>query len=138
MRCVLDTNVFVSALLLSDSKPRQSLDVALRKGRLLLSFATLGEIYEVLSRKQFRRYISEEDIRIFIAALTREAEWIDVTTQINACRDPRDDMFLEVAVNGRADCIVTGDKDLLVLDPFETIRILSPQAFLELAHSEFH
>jgi putative PIN family toxin of toxin-antitoxin system len=91
LRCVFDTNVLVSALLLPDSKPRQSLDLALHKGKVLISFATLAELREVLSRKQFRRYFDEEDIRIFIAALTREAQWVDVTVTINACRDPRDD-----------------------------------------------
>jgi predicted nucleic acid-binding protein len=51
---------------------------------------------------------------------------------IRACRDPRDDKFLEVAVNGRADAIVTGDQDLLVLNPFQGIPILSPAGYLEL------
>jgi putative PIN family toxin of toxin-antitoxin system len=74
LRCVFDTNVFVSALLLPDSKPRHALDIALRKGRVLISFATLAELHEVLSRKRFRRYVDEEDIRSFLAALTREAE----------------------------------------------------------------
>jgi len=73
LRCVLDTNVLVSALLLPDSKPRHALDIAVREGKILLSFAVLAELYEVLSRKRFRRYVDEEDIRSFLAALTREA-----------------------------------------------------------------
>ena len=70
MRCVFDTNVFVSALLLPDSKPRKALDLALERGKVLLSLAALAELYEVLNRKQFRRYIDEEDVRIFVAALS--------------------------------------------------------------------
>lgn len=70
MRFVFDTNVLVSALLLPDSKPRKALDMALRKGKVLLSYAALAELYEVLSRKQFRRYVDEEDVRLFVAALT--------------------------------------------------------------------
>ncbi len=93
----------VSALLLPDSKPRQALDLALRKGKVLLSFAALAELYEVLSRKQFRRYVDEENIRSFLAALTREAQWIDVDVRITACRDSKDDKFLELAVSGRAE-----------------------------------
>ncbi|MGC2743606.1 MAG: putative toxin-antitoxin system toxin component, PIN family [Candidatus Angelobacter sp.] len=73
MRCVLDTNVFISALLVQDSKPRQVLDRAFREGKVLLSFATLAELYDVLHRKQFRRYIDEEDARSFVAALARES-----------------------------------------------------------------
>ncbi len=91
MRCVFDTNVFVSALLLPDSKPRQALDLALRKGKVLLSFAALAELYEVLSRKRFRRYVDEENIRTFLAALPREAQWVDVDVRITACRDFKDD-----------------------------------------------
>lgn len=133
MRCVFDTNVLVSALLLPDSKPRQALDLVLRKGKVLLSFAALAELYEVLSRKQFRRYVDEEDIRSFMAALTREAPWVDVDVQIIACRDPKDDKFLELAVSGHATHIVTGDSDLLALHPFQGIQILPPQSFLELS-----
>ena len=77
MRFVSDTNVLVSALLLPNSKPRQALELALQNGKVLLSFAVLAELHEVLSRKQFRRYFDEEDIRIFVAALTREAEWVE-------------------------------------------------------------
>ena len=51
---------------------------------------------------------------------------------VHACRDPRDDKFLEVAVNGMADLIVTGDDDLLVLDRFRPTRILTPKQFLEM------
>lgn len=133
MRCVLDTNVLISALLVPGSKPRQALDRAFREGKVLLSFATLAELYDVLHRKQFRRYIDEEDARSFVAALARESEWIDVNVQIQACRDPKDNKFLEVAVSGKATHVVTGDADLLVLNPFQGIWILSPQEFLDLA-----
>jgi predicted nucleic acid-binding protein len=56
-----------------------------------------------------------------------------VNVQINSCRDPKDNKFLEVAVSGQATQLITGDADLLVLDPFQGIRILSPQEFLDLA-----
>jgi uncharacterized protein len=132
LRCVFDTNVLVSALLLPGSKPRQALDTALQNGRILISFATLAELYEVLGRKRFRRYVDEEDIRSFLAALTREAEWVDVEVGVQACRDPKDDKFLELAVNGRGTHIVTDDSDLIALNPFRGIEILPPHRFLEL------
>lgn len=132
MRCVFDTNVLVSALLLPESKPRQALGLALRKGKVLLSFAALAELYEVLTRKRFRKYVDEEDIRSFLAALTREAQWVEVNVQINACRDPKDNKFLELAVSGNGTHIVTGDADLLALNPFRGIEILPPHRFLEI------
>jgi putative PIN family toxin of toxin-antitoxin system len=128
---VFDTNVLVSASLLPNSKPRKALDLALSQGKLLLSLPALAELCEVLSRKRFRRYINEEDIRIFIAVLTREAEWVEVDVRIAACRDPKDDKFLELAVSGRATCIVSGDFDLLTLTPFQGIPIMTAQALLE-------
>jgi uncharacterized protein len=131
LRFVFDTNVLVSALLLPDSKPRHALALALREGKLLLSFAVLAELYEVLSRKQFRRYVDEEDIRTFVAALTREAQWVNVDVRITACRDSKDDKFLELAVSGHATHIVTGDSDLLALNPFQGVQIVPPQAFLK-------
>ena len=105
----------------------------LRKGKVLLSFAALAELYEVLSRKQFRRYIDEQDIRSYLAALTREAQWVEVDVRITSCRDSKDGKFLELAVSGHATHIVTGDSDLLALSPFQDIPILLPLSFLELS-----
>jgi uncharacterized protein len=132
LRFVFDTNVLVSASLLPDSNPRRALDSALQKGTLLISFPVLAELYEVLSRKKFRRYVDEEDVRIFVSALTREAEWVDVNVRITACRDSSDNKFLELAVAGNATHIVTGDSDLLALDPFQGVRIISPEKALRL------
>lgn len=97
----------------------------------MISFATLAELSEVLSRSKFRRYIDEEDIRRFLAALARESQWIDAGVQITACRDPKDDKFLSLAVSGHATHIITGDSDLLALHPFQGIQILQPQVFLD-------
>lgn len=130
MRCVLDTNILVSALLLPDSIPRQALDSALRNGVILLSAATLAELYEVLSRKQFRKYVDDDDVRTFLGALARESHWVETSIRIKACRDPKDDKFLELATAGSATHIVTGDRDLLELHPFQGIPIITPKAFL--------
>ena len=96
-----------------------------------MSFPILAEIHEVLSRKDFSRYIDEKSIRDFVTALTRESEWVNVTGPITACRDPKDNKFLELAVSGNATHIVTGDADLLTLNPFKEIQIISPAAFLD-------
>ena len=131
MLCVFDTNVLVSALLLPDSKPQRALALAMRKGTLLLSFPVVAELYEVLNRQRFRRYLEEDDIQRFLTALTGVAKWVDVDTHIAASRNPKDDKFLELAVSGHADYIITGDDDLAVLHPFRGIQILSPHSFLE-------
>jgi uncharacterized protein len=131
LRCVFDTNVLVSALLKPESKPRQALELAVHGGKVLLSFATLAELNEVLSRQWLRQFVPEEIVRSFLAGLTLDAELVDVDTRIVACRDPKDDKFLELAVSGGATHIVSGDADLLTLNPFCGIRIISPNKFLE-------
>lgn len=131
MRFVFDTNVLISALLLPRSKPRRALDFALENGKLLLSYAVLAELCEVLARDRFRKYIDEEDIRIFVAALVQSAEWVDIATRVTTCRDPKDDKFLELAVSGRANFIVSGDDDLLAMGAFQGISVVSPASLLD-------
>lgn len=132
LRVVLDTNVIVSGLLLPGSKPRRAFDRTLTQGRILLSDDTMTELYQVLNRKRLRQYIDDRDIRSFLIALTREGEWVDVNVHLTACRDPKDNKFLELAISGRATHLVTGDSDLLVLNPFQGVTILSPVSFVEL------
>ncbi len=130
MRFVFDTNVIVSALLFKDSLPRQAIDAALARGMILISTDVLTELDEVLSRERFNKYLEPEDRKRFLAALIREAEWIAVTTTVNVCRDPKDNKFLELALSGGANVLVSGDADLLSLETFRGIEVLSPESFL--------
>ena len=132
MRFVLDSNVLISSLLVPAGKSRQALDHARAKGHILVSLSLLVEISNVLTRPKFRSYIDESDAQDFVAALAREAEWIEANTIVTACRDPKDNMILELAVSGNATHIVSGDNDLLVLSPFQGIPIMSPKDFLKL------
>jgi len=90
----------------------------------------MEELATVLGRPKFDPYLSITDRQEFIRLFGRIAEMISIVRVVRACRDPRDDKFLEVAVNGRAGLIITGDRDLLELDPFMGIAILSPAAYL--------
>jgi len=131
-RFVFDTNVLVSALLLSDSVPGQALAGALDSGTLLISSDCVRELANVLGRDKFDRYIDRDERGRFLEALVRESELVDATERVHVCRDPEDNRILELAVNGDAGVIVTGDKDLLVLDPFRGVRIVTPAEFLKL------
>jgi uncharacterized protein len=129
-RIVVDTNVLISRLLLPASVSGRALRRAVATGQLVVSEATMEELTTVLGRPKFDPYLSIADRQEFIRLLGHIAEMIPVVRVVRACRDPRDDKFLEVAVNGRADLIVTGDRDLLELDPFMGIGILTPAAYL--------
>lgn len=130
-RVVVDTNVLISSLLLPDTASCKAVEKAIREGALLVSDATLEELGDVLSRKKFDPYVSLNDRKKFIRLLGRISEWVASGRRIRACRDPRDDKFLEVAVNGDANLIISGDKDLLVLNPFMGIPIASPSEYLK-------
>ena len=129
-RIVADTNVIVSRLLLPGSVAGRAVCRALERGVILLSEETLNELAEVLGRPKFDRYVTVSDRQQFLRLLGRVAEFAIVTSKLGACRDPKDDKFLELAIDGRADLILTGDRDLLALHPFEKIAILSPADYL--------
>ncbi len=131
-RFVLDANVIISALLFKNSEPRRAFDKALDNGDILLSVPVLLELNEVLTRKKFRKYLLENERKDFLASLAREAELKEIEEKIRVCRDPKDDKYLELAVNGKAEFIITGDNDLLVLNPFRSIKIITPVQFLAL------
>ncbi len=130
-RFIFDTNVIVSALLLKQSMARQAFDKARSTGDILLSVSTLEELSSVLQREKFNKYLSEEERLLFLTALVHEAELVEITETIGDCRDPKDNKFLEQAVSGQADCIVSGDEDLTSLHPFRHIPVLSPREFLD-------
>lgn len=129
-RVVFDTNVIVSALLLPASVPRRSFDKALDQGTILLSLPVFYELHAVLSRRRFDKYLLREERVQFLAALVKAAEIINITETISDCRDPKDNKFLELAVCGGASCVVSGDEDLLALNPFRGIAVVSPRTFL--------
>ena len=128
---IVDTNVIVSALLIKKSISRQALDKAFRQGKLLISTATLEELNAVLKRKKFNKYLSETKRIQFLTSFVEKTTMVTSTKQVLECRDPKDNKFLELALTGNATCIITGDKDLLILHPFQNIDILTPSSFLE-------
>jgi putative PIN family toxin of toxin-antitoxin system len=129
-RFVVDTNLFVSAIVLPLSVPRKAVDKALDQGVLLFSEATMAELAEVLSRSKFDPYCGIEDRMLFLGQLHSIAEFVPIVRLVRECRDANDDKFLEVALNGKADLILTGDADLLALHPWRGIVILSPSDYL--------
>jgi len=128
MRVVVDTNVFVSAALKESSWPAIAVRWVDKYGILLKSLSTEQEVMQVLQRPRF----SPKILPLFIDNLSRmfaAAELVTITERVAVCRDPKDDKFLELALNGRADLIISGDADLLVLNQFRSIPIIDPATF---------
>jgi putative PIN family toxin of toxin-antitoxin system len=125
-RLVVDTNVFASAIIFPRSLPRQVVDRALDHGVVVFSEATMSELAEELSRSKFDSFVSRAERELFLAQIESAAEFVPIIQLVRACRDPNDDKFLEVALNGRADVIITGDADLLEMDPWRGVLLCSP------------
>jgi len=131
-RFIADTNLIISRLLLPDSKPAKAFNKAQKGGDMLVSDSTLSELAQVLARPKFDKYLSPEDRKRFFTLIAPLCIKIDIVQTITACRDPKDNKFLELALNGSADFILSGDKDLLALHPFQGIPIYKPAEYLGL------
>jgi putative PIN family toxin of toxin-antitoxin system len=130
MRAVIDTNVLISAVIFPNSVPRQAVRKALHHGILLFSDSTLNELRTVLLRSKIDRYVTREERAVFLAQLESVAEIVPTVQIVRECRDPKDDKFLEVALNGRGDVIITGDTDLLEMHPWREVAVVAPLDYL--------
>jgi hypothetical protein len=134
-RVILDTSTLVSAALRTGSVPEQALLKALRTCDVCASVETLDELARVLDRKKFDRYRDRESRRSFVALIRRNVHLFAVQDADRAavdpaCRDPRDNQFLALALVSEADALVSSDEDLLVLHPWRGIPIVTPAEFL--------
>jgi putative PIN family toxin of toxin-antitoxin system len=129
-RVVIDTNVLISGLFSTTSTPALAVEKAVTKAQLVATRETLRELIGKLHSPRFDRYVRRERRDVLLERVASLVEIIDVLQSIRASRDPKDDKFLEAAANGRADVIVTGDKDLLDLNPFRGVAIVTPAGYL--------
>ena len=130
-RFVADTNVLISRLAFRNSVPAQAVRHATGRGELLVSLETLGELESVLFRPKFDAYLTLSERLAFFEEIRLTASFIESVAPVSACRDPKDDKFLALAIVGRADFILSGDQDLLTLHPFRGIAILTPRQYLD-------
>ena len=131
-RLVIDSNVWIAALISPTGTARQLVDAVLERGiDILMSESTFAELVSRLDRPKFDRYREPESWNAFLTALVELALWHEDTgTAKGISRDVNDDKFLALAVTGQADAVVSGDRDLLELVSHEGIAILTPAQFL--------
>lgn len=134
-RIVFDTSTLISAVLRPTSIPRQAFQQAIATAELCASPATLAELETVLTRDKFERYLDLDTRMAFFALYKKHVRLYAVTAEDEAklpqaCRDPRDDKFLALALACSANFLVTSDEDLLVLHPYQTIPLVLPKDFL--------
>jgi putative PIN family toxin of toxin-antitoxin system len=133
VRVVIDTGVLVSGLIRPQGTTGEVLQV-LRDGGFvcLYSSETILEIVDVLGREKFRLkyHILPEDISALVHLIRLRGEVVVPKHRVNDCRDPKDNKFLEVALTGDAGCLVTGDADLISMNPYQSTPIVTPAEFL--------
>ena len=124
LRLVVDTNLWISFLL---TKDYTKLDKILFSGKVTLIFSQelLSEFVDVVNRPKFRKYFSQSDIEDILETIDEYAEFVEVNTEINACRDSKDNFLLALAVDGKADYLLTGDKDLLEIKKISNAKIIT-------------
>ena len=127
---VLDTSVLISAALFPGSVPDQAVIFAFEHFDVAASSVMLAELKASLEKPKHQKYASIEKRLHFYDIFKANTQAITVTDSITACRDPKDDMVLELAVSAGSLIIVSGDKDLLTMSPFRGIEILSPRQFI--------
>lgn len=132
-RVVVDTNVLISAALSAHSAPAQILGLLLDHVTLVFSRATFEELETRLWRPKFDRYLDMERRHLLLHDLAAIAEWVDLPAPAGSAysRDPNDDVFIHTALHGKAQWLISGDRDLLELLPVPGLEILSPAQALE-------
>lgn len=133
MIVVFDNNVVISAAMFGTSIPAQALRKARKNNHIILSSRfTLAELRNTMLNPKFDKYVSLSKRIGFCETFESDSHIIPVSASVLACRDSKDNMFLELAVSGNANYIITGDKDLLALNPFRKIQIISPKEFTDI------
>lgn len=127
---VLDTNIFIF-FLISDSFHKLEKKIKNNEITLLFSEELLSEFIEVVSRPKFKKYFSEKDITNLLNNLHKYSDLIEVRSNVNICRDKKDNFLLALCSDGKADFLITGDEDLLILKKFKKTSILKISEYLK-------
>lgn len=130
MRVVVDTKFFISLLIRPGTALSSFVEYLDEHGTVLYSVETLTELVDVMRRRKFSAYTTSEEVAAFVQWVITTGELVVVEEVAALSRDPKDDKVLAVAVAGRADYLVRGDKDLRVLERVGSVPIVTPAAFL--------
>ena len=128
-RIIFDTNLLISFLLFQDYSKLDSI-LSQKKIVLLFSQALIDEFIEVAQRPKFKKYFSPSDLQTLLLRISERSIFIDVTSQVNICRDPKDNFLLSLAKDGKASHLITGDNDLLTIKKYQKTAILTLTEYL--------
>jgi putative PIN family toxin of toxin-antitoxin system len=127
---VFDASTLVSATFRRSGVPARAVRHALRSDRVAVSEATMAELLDALDRPRLARFLDPELRVELLGQLDTLGVFFAPAERVTDCRDPKDDKYLELALAARADAIVSGDDDLLVLHPWRGVQVLRPADYL--------
>ncbi len=131
IKVILDTNWYVSATINRNSRRQLYSLLVNSRLQILYSPELLAEYQKVMGREKFRKWVTLYQVERFITLVVVKLTAIKIRTRIEASRDKKDNYLLSIAVDGKADYLVTGDPDLLELNEIGKTKILRMSAFLE-------
>jgi putative PIN family toxin of toxin-antitoxin system len=129
-RIIIDTNLLIS-FLITKNFTRLDEIIFSKKCVLIFSRELLEEFLTVAKRPKFRRFFSSSDIEEILETIQEYAEFIEVTSKTEVCKDPKDNFLLSLSLDGNADFLLTGDNDLLILTKFRKTSIVTISDFLD-------
>ena len=131
MKLVLDTNIFISAFYWGGSSQKIIDRIVEGIDELYISSEILDEISDVMSRPKFKS--TAEIIKKYTQSIEKIGKKVFISGKIKGvCRDKEDDDIIECGITSGADCLITGDDDLLVLGSYQNLKILSIRDYLNM------
>ena len=128
-KIILDTNLWISFLI---SNNFQIIEELLEKNKIILLYSDrlISEIDNVINRPKFKKYFSKDSVELIYELFDKQGLLIPITSNILLCRDEKDNFLLNLAIDGNADYLITGDKDLLVLNKIKKTEIITISDFI--------
>lgn len=133
VKVIIDTNLWISFLITKDFVRLDEI-LFTKKCLLIFSEELLEEFLEVTKRPKFRRFFTQTDIESILETIDEYAEFVTIQTKTEICRDPKDNFLLSRSKDGKADFLLTGDKDLLDIEIFHQTQIITMSTFLDSNH----
>ena len=134
-RVIIDTNLWISFLITNNLNILSELFL-FERFQIIFSDELFNEFLDVARRSKFKKYFDEKSVQLLIENISEKLEFIEVASAITICRDLKDNFILALSIDGNADYIVTGDKDLLSLNGFKGKKIITINEFIKIIDTE--
>lgn len=134
-RVIIDTNLWISFLITNNLNILSELFL-FERFQIIFSDELFNELLDVARRPKFKKYFDEKSVQLLIENISEKLEFIEVASAITICRDLKDNFILALSIDGNADYIVTGDKDLLSLNGFKGKKIITINEFIKIIDTE--